>query len=67
MVKQRKPDLISIDSARVQWNQMSRNVKADILKKLGNKIHQKDTGEAGYFFGNLYPKTRQAIRKYLSK
>jgi len=62
----KKPELITENSARVQWNQMSRNVRLSILEKLKNKINQKDRGEAGYFYGNLYPKTRQAIRRYLS-
>ena len=62
----RTPELIAENSARVQWNQMSRNVRMSILDKLKNKINPKDAGEAGYFYGNLYPKTRQAIRRYLS-
>jgi len=66
MASKRTPELITQNNARGQWNSMSRNVRMGILDKLARKINPKDRGEAGYFYGNLYPKTRQAIRRYLS-
>jgi len=59
--------LISLELARKTWNSMARNERKGILDKLKGKIHRKDIGEAGYFYGNLYPKTRQAIRRYLTR
>ncbi len=66
MATKAKPRLISVDEARRQWNGMSRKERAYVLDKIGSKIHRKDIGEVGYFYGNLYPKTMQAIRRFLS-
>jgi len=61
-----KPRLISVDDARQQWNGMSRNERSYVFSKIRTKINRKDAGEVGYFYGNLYPKTMQAIRRFLS-
>ncbi len=61
-----KPQLITIDAARRQWNSMSRKERTYVLDKIKNKINRRDIGEAGYFYGNLHPKTMQAIRRFLS-
>jgi len=66
MAARNKPRLIPVEDARRQWNQMSRKERLYVLDKIKTKIHRKDVGEAGYFFGNLYPKTGQAIRRFLS-
>lgn len=63
----RMPELISENDARTQWNSMSRSVKEHMIDKLKTKIHSKDVGQAQrYYYGNLYPKTKQAIRRSLS-
>ena len=61
-----KPRLISVEDARRQWNGMSRKERLYVLDKVKSKINQKDVGQAGYYYGNLYPKTGQAIRRFLS-
>ena len=66
MVIKAKPRLISVDEARRWWNGMSRKERTYVLNKIEGKIHRKDAGQVGYFYGNLYPKTGQAIRRFLS-
>jgi len=61
-----KPRLIPEEDARRWWNHASRKERQYILDKLKGKIHQKDIGQLGYFYGNMYPKTRAAIRRFLS-
>ena len=61
-----KPRLIPLEDARRQWNQMSRKERLYVLDKVKSKINRKDIGQAGYYYGNLYPKTMQAIRRFLS-
>ncbi len=60
--------LIPVVVASAKWNQLlSRKEKEKITNRLAGKIHSKDVGQAfRYHYGNLYPKTKQAIRRYLS-
>jgi len=66
MATRSKPRLISVDEARRWWNGMSRKERLYVLDKVRAKINRKDVGEAGYYYGNLHPKTMQAIRCFLS-
>lgn len=61
-----KPQLISVDAARGHWNSMNRKERTYVLDKLKGKINRKDINAVGYYYGNLYPKTGQAIRRFLS-
>jgi len=63
-----KPKLIPVEEARRQWNRMSRNEREYVENKIKAKIHRKDVGQTSrYYYGNLYPKTMTAIRRYLSR
>jgi len=62
-----QPRLISVDDARRQWNGMSRKEKEYVESKIKTKIHSKDVGQTQqYYYGNLYPKTMAAVRRFLS-
>lgn len=62
-----QPRLISVDEARRTWNGLSRKEKEYIESKIRTKIHRKDIGQLHrYYYGNLYPKTMAAIRRFLS-
>jgi len=62
----KKRKLAPESEARVKWNQASRRTKGLILERMAKDINPKDKGEVGYFYGNLYPKTRTAIRRYFA-
>ena len=61
-----QPRLIPLEEARRDWNGMSRKERDYVLGKIKSKINSKDIGQVGYFYGNLYPKTQAAVRRFLS-
>lgn len=62
-----QPRLISVDEARRMWNGMSRKEKEYVESKIRTRIHRRDVGQLPrYYYGNLYPKTMAAIRRFLS-
>jgi len=56
--------IITHDGAGRIWNVMSENKRRNILALIKNKVHSKDQTLYFYRYGNLYPKTQRAIRRY---
>ena len=62
----KKRKLAPVDDARQKYNQASRQTRGLILERMAKDINYKDSGQVGYWYGNLYPKTRTAIRRYFA-
>ena len=57
---------VSDAEARTRWNKLQVYDRDRILKRLRDEIKYDDIGMGHTRFGNLYPKTKFAVRRYFA-